>query len=242
MVFWDWLAYYRPAVLELLSGNNPHLIEGYFTPTLTLFPLIPFVLLGDIGTWLMFFTSLLSIAFVLWRYHASPIAIGAFMLSMLTVHSIALGNVEWLVMLGLIAPAPLAILLLTIKPQMSCIAILLICLNQYKSGGIVKLSQSLVPVILATLVSFCLYGFYPASWSIASPNNATLIPAILPLALAVSIKAFRDNDLLLAFGVSPCFAPRISPQAWMGALVPFSRNQWEMLAASVGTWIIFVMR
>ena len=120
----------------------------FFTPPWALIPLIPFALLLP-------FAGLAGLALV-----------SLFSLLFVSRHMLY-GNVEWLPLLGLLAPPPLAMLLYATKPQASAGLTALLLIAQWKAARWRGLLITLAPTIVLGVLSVIIWGLPP----VPGPNN-----------------------------------------------------------------------
>lgn len=242
----DWDETFRPAVLAWLSGGNPYHSGAHplYNPPWVLLPLLPFAVLPyEIGRAALLLASLAAFATVAKRFGASPLSMAFFLLCIPVWDSFTLGNVEWLVMLGLIVPRPAGMVLLAIKPQAGAVVMLFYAVEAIRSGGLRGIVRLLFPLAVVGALSLVMFG----AWPIESmrylafrgePMNYSFFPYTIPLGLALVIAAIRKRDIRYALPASPCFFPVVTPMSWGMAFLPIVGAPLEMAAATVSLWVI----
>jgi hypothetical protein len=234
----DW-GVFRSAVLALFSGQNPYSVgQGemrFFNPPWMLLPIAPLAALPPLtGLLLNGIISLLALLFVSRRLKLSKWEF--FLLAICPMHlqSMVFGNVEWLPLLGLLFPAPIALLFFTTKPQSTLGFILLTLLRQWKAGRWRGLALALAPTAVFAIISVVLWGLPP----VPGPNNPgqhSLFPFSLLLGIPALILALRNQDDRMAGFVGPFVSPYVTFHGYLPALLPF-RGKWMV----VGVVISFI--
>lgn len=208
----DWWTFINPAVHDTFSGLNPY-NESIRNPIWALILLSPFSLFHPkVGGALISTISYISFAFVALQMKAKPITFALLMLSPPVLFSAYIGNIDFLVALGLLMPPQIGLFFILIKPQVSIgVAIfwLIKCFNQ---GGIRKVFVTFFPVTLALLTSFIIYGFYllkPSNKMIIGWWNWSVWPEMLIVGLLLMVAAIRLKIFDLSVLASPFFSPYV---------------------------------
>ena len=240
----DWFCTFQNVALGLLAGDNPHLDIGYFNPTWAIFPLLPFALLGDSGYYLFALCGALIFGIVAYKFGASHFGMLLVLLSPFALTSLAMGNVESLALLGLLMPAPMAIVMLAIKPQLTICVILFLLIREARKGKR-KLLIALAPVVVLSIITIALYGFYPLRWIQYSgwvPVNASVFPWGLPLGVMLFWQSVRANNLLCALAASPFFFPAVTPAVYVVEMIALSSGSIPLLISNVSLWGLFLTK
>lgn len=241
----DWRDTYRPATLALLSGKSPYSIDIFFAAPWALIPMIPLALLPErMGRAILFIIGIVTFALIAHRLGASPISMIAFLLSPPVLHCLLNSNIEWLVLLGLILPPRWGLFFITIKPQLGIAVILFWLVEAWRQDSYLEIIHIFVPISLALLISFVLFGLWPMRFSIPLTYhfNASLWPYSLPVGLTLLITAIRKRKIEYAAGASPCLSPYVLFHSWSGALIALSSSTAEMIMAVIGLWILVIIR
>ena len=145
----DWQYTFYHAARMLLTGHNPYLVPTFNNPPWTLLPLIPFALLPEsIGTTFYFVFSVLAYAFVAHKLQARPLAFVAFMLSSPVLYGLYRLNIDALVLVGFVLPAPIGLFFVMMKPQMGMAMAMYWLVQAWKTGGIKKVALTFGPVVI----------------------------------------------------------------------------------------------
>lgn len=244
----DWHDAYRPAALNMIHGQSPYedTPAPFMNAPWTLLPFLPFALLpyqvGRVGVFLM---GLFSFAFVAYRLKAKPVIMLIFLTSASVIGCLNNGNLDWLPLLAIVMPAPVALIFAAMKPQIGIGIILYWLIISFRDGGIRQTIKVFAPLTVLTLLSFALYGFWFMKFTQMEGNINNM--SIFPYGMIVGIVALwlslrkRGNDRL-AIGASPFFAPYVSQFSWAAVLVPFFDRPWVLAAVSFVLWIPVIYR
>ncbi len=242
----DWNIAFYPATKLLLQGRNPYWIPFFHNPVWALIPLVPFALLGhSLGGALLFFFSLFTYAFVAYHFKGKPVALVALLLSPLVFYNQFLGNIDSLVLWGLLLPPPIGLFFIAIKPQIGIGIALYLAYSVWLEGGWRKLLLSFAPVTVALAISFLLFGNWVVSTSenVISANwNLSLFPWSIPIGLLLLFVAFRRRRLTVSLSASPFLAPYLSLGSWSIALFGLLDNNPLMVGSVFGLWLLYALR
>ncbi|HOA25681.1 MAG TPA: hypothetical protein PKI52_16850 [Aggregatilineales bacterium] len=241
----DWRTAFRPAARAMLLTGDPYQVEGFFNPPWTVLPMIPLAFLPEqIGAALMFVAGLAGFAFAAHRLGASPIVLGAFILSPPVMHSLLNGNIDWLPLVGFVLPPQIGLFFILIKPQMGLAVALFWLVEAWREGGLREVIRVFGPVGAALALSLALYGLWPlrSSQEVGLWWNASLWPMSIPIGLALVAAAVRSRRIEYAMGAAPCLSPYVLLHAWSGALAAILKHRVEALAAIAGLWLLVAIR
>lgn len=173
--------------------------------------------------------TLFSIIFRAFSYNKSPIPIALAILSLPTIWVLFMGNLDGLVLAGIILlpwGAPLALM----KPQLSAF-------------GLLAKRNSLIAGILWFLISFIIWGLWPMNflmvltpeWKAEWVQDITLFPWGLFIALPLLWLSRGDEDLLMAAG---SFAtPHLFPYHFILLMPAIARmNKFWMIICWAISW------
>lgn len=111
----DWKGTFYPSAHALLRGENPHRY-GLQNPAWVLFPLIPVALLPkELGVAVIFVLTFLGYGFVAFRLKKKIWAAAALLFSPFVIGNASTGNIDWLVVIGLILPRPIGLFLFSLN-------------------------------------------------------------------------------------------------------------------------------
>jgi hypothetical protein len=231
----DWDVF-REACLALLSGNNPYLVGvgemRFYNPVWTLVPILPFSFLPPLTG--LFLNALISIAVLMAVTRKLEMSIWEFfwvVISPMHLQSMLYGNIEWVPLLGILFPAPLAMVFFTTKPQATFGLILLTLLTQWRKESWKGLFLALAPTVVLFAVSLWLWGFPPVP-GIHNPGLRSLFPYSLIVGLPALLLSLKRSDVRLAAFVGPFVSPYVTFHGYLPALFPF-KGKWMALAVLV---------
>jgi hypothetical protein len=222
---WDWFHFFRPAAQALLRGENPYGVDGFYNPPWVMALFAPILLLPD---------RLVNVVFVLFQlvtfsligYRLSegkPLAVLLTLLSPFTVWGFMSGNIDWLVLLGLLCPPQLGLFLVLIKPQMGAGIALYWAIEAWKRGGWSETVRVFFPVSIAFALSFLIFGFYPTHYSGAvfiNQWNASLFPYALPLGLGLIVYAILRSKPFYAAAAGVFLSPYVGISSYAITILP----------------------
>jgi hypothetical protein len=243
----DWTIFYRPAALELVAGRSPYTVGSFFNAPWILIPLIPFAVLPfRMGVAALFATNIALFIYLGWRTSKRALSIVFLLLSLPVMISILFGQIDALVLLGLFLPRPIGLLLLLTKPQLGIFIALFWLIEAWREGGTVRVIRVFWPTVIAFLISFLLFGFWPAnpdlSGIINTDHNTSLWPGSLMIGVPLLIYAFRTRQQPFVLLATPFLSPYVAPQSWSIALLGLMQFEAEMIGASIASWGMFVYR
>lgn len=230
---WD---IFRSACLALISGENPYLVgEGhlrFFNPIWTLFPLVPLALFPPlVGQLLNAVVSVVTMLLVSRRLKLGHWGFFWIAISPMHVHSMVYGNVEWMPLLGLLFPAPVAMLFFTTKPQAAIGLILLTLLNEWRAARWKGVIVAVAPTIALAVSSVCVWGLPPVPGP-GNPGQHSLFPYSLLVGVPALVWALRTGDERWAAFVGPFVSPYVTFHGYLPALLPL-KDKWMVLAVLV---------
>lgn len=227
----DWKYSFRPAALDLLAGRSPYADSGFFNPPWLLLPLLPIALLSaPLGTAVMFILNLYSYIFAAFKLRMNAIILTVFVLFSGILLNSWNGNVEGLVVLGFLLPPQAGLFFVLCKPQFGIGVAAFWVIDAWIEGGFRQVVRVVTPVSVALVLSFALFGFWPAK----SPGlvdiwwSSSLFPYGVPVGCALLGVAIWKRDLRFAIASSPFFAPYVTLHTWavvwLGMLLLFPEN------------------
>ena len=238
----DWKGAFRRACLELLDGKSPYQITCFFNPPWILLPLLPIALLSPaLGCAVMYVLNFFSYLFVTLKLRTNFWLIIPFIfLSGMIVNS-SNGNIEGILALGFILPPQIGLFFVLAKPQMGVAVAIFWAVESWRMGGFQKTVRVFLPVGIAYIVSFLLFGFW-IKGSLQTVEvwwNASIFPKGVPLGLFLLAMAIWKREIKFAIAASPFFAPYLTWHTWaivwLGLLSLFPqkiRFQSEQLISS----------
>jgi hypothetical protein len=239
----DWSNSYRPAVLAFISGKSPYEEAIYFNPPWALIPLIPLAILPErIGYSLVFLCGICFVGYLAYELGAKPVTFIGILFSYPVLFMASYGQIDWLAMLGVLMPPQIGLFFVLMKPQIGLAISLYWLVEIYKSAGLASAIRTFLPVVLAFIVSFALYGFWPTyikHVNVFTTNvNASLWPYSIPIGVTCLIAALRTRRLNLAMISSPFLFPYVAAHGWTVALLGLLPMQVETIMAVLAIWLV----
>lgn len=244
----DWSLYFYPAVQNILNGQSPYWVEGFFSPVWVLIPLLPVALLSPaLGSVVMFIINLLAYTFVLVKMRMNVLAIILFVAFSGMLSGAFNGNIEGLAALGFILPPQVGLFFVLTKPQFGIGVAVFWFAQAWARGGMKQVAKVFLPVSIALLASFLLFGLWPLQAQALTDVwwDANIFPYGIPIGFILLGLAIWKNDIRFAICSSPFFSPYVAfhtwSVVWLGllALVPASwpwpalARIWERVRADV---------
>lgn len=224
----DWQAY-RAAALALLAGQNPyHAGWGIFRllyPPWALILILPYLLLShDAAFFAMSITSTVVLGLVARRFKLGTL--GTFFLISTPTHLYALGygNVVWLPWIGLLFPAPIALIFLSTKPHVTLVVILIILMREWDRAGLYGVIIAAAPTAVLTMIWLILWGFPDLGGE--NIGNVTFFPWSLLLGVPALILAMRHRSTRLAAFANPFLMPYTTFYGYLGTAFAFPFWAW----------------
>lgn len=228
----DWDVF-RAASLALLRGQNPYEVgsEGmrFFNPPWTVLLLVPVALLPRIpGLIVLALISTVSLLLVARRMGMGLWGSVLLVTSLMHIESMLNGNIEFLPWLGVLFPAPVALLFFAIKPQATAGAIALVLLGEMQDNGWVGLLKALAPTAALTALWLLIWG-PPPTKPFSDAINFSLFPYSLIVGLPALFYALARRDLRWAALAGPLLSPYVPFHTYLAVLFPL-RGVWLLLA------------
>ena len=241
----DWHETFYPSLQKAVSGENPYDVPTFRNAPWTILVLFPFALFSkDVGGVLFFIASLAGYAWVAYRLKARPLAFVVFLFSPPVVYGLRMLNVDVLVLIGFVLPAPIGLFFILIKPQMGIVMALYWLAESWREGGVNKVIKTFAPVTVSLALSFVLFGNWIAgrqSDLLDSFWNASLWPWALPIGLVLAALSVRDRRKDYGMAASPFLSPYLAYHSWASVLVGILQHEFVLVITVVGMWIAGVI-
>lgn len=242
----DWMRTFRPAALKIIHGQSPYSILSFSYPVWMLFPLIPIAILPvKIGNGILFFVQVLVLIFIAIKMGASPFSLAAFFLSFPILFMLLFGQIDWLVLTGLIFPPWAGLFFLLAKPQLGLIPALFLIIEEWRKNGFKKTLLTVTPVCVAFMISFLVYGawFLQLDYGfLTAKYNFSLWPSSISFGLFFIIYSIRKRKIEAALLANPLLSPYVGPHSWSGAMLAVLPYKLECILVSLSTWIIMYIK
>jgi hypothetical protein len=211
----DWRLTFYPATRLLLSGQNPYLVTTLHNPAWALIPLIPMALFGEkMGGAILFFVSVSVYALVARRFGKFWL----FLLSPIVIYALVFGNIDWLVLLGLLFPPSIGMFFVVMKPQMGIGIVLWWAWKAWKEKSLVK---TFTPIVVALLATFMVYGNW-LSGRTDDVINASWNMSIFPYSIPIGLYLIYKKKFI---SCSPFLSPYLMLGSWSVVLLELG-NKW----------------
>lgn len=237
----DWAFAFRPAVLAY--AEDPYQYE-FFNPPWALWVLAPFALLPppfDHGV--LMFVSAIVIAYVAKKMGAKPWTMLLVFLSPPVLDSLLCGQLEWLVLLGVVLPLSWGLPLMLIKPQVGLVVAawkIWMVHRRYvrnSSGGVGLQLTDFSLTIGVLIVSFLRHGFWPIHM-LDVMEQTFAWPYLIPVGLALVYMAYDAACLRAALMASPCLAPHAWPYSFSGVVIALADEPKLLAVVVAGMWAV----
>ncbi len=235
---------YLPAARALVALESPYQVQGFYAPPWALLPIVPLVWLPIEWVRPLFVLASMA-AFILTarRLGAGLRSSILLVFSYPVIVCLLCGSLEWLVFLGLLLPPQWAIFLLSVKPHVGVGAILYLLIDAWRQGRWRRLAQVIWPSAAAYLLSFLLFGFWPARFtdtvhrsSASGGWNATVWPFLIPVGCYFLWRGIQKRDEKLALAASPFFSPYVAAYSWSGFLLLMLSEPNLLLLTTLVLW------
>jgi hypothetical protein len=154
-------------------------------------------------------------------------------------------NVDVLVLIGFVLPAPVGLFFVIIKPQMGLVMVIFWLVEAWRQGGLQAVLKTFLPVKVAVLLSFVLFGNWLAGRQSDLPGsfwNASLWPWSIPTGLGLLMVSLRERPKELAMSASPFLSPYLAYHSWAAALPGLIQRDYELVTVVIGMWLVAVVR
>ncbi len=228
----DWDVF-RAAALALLHGQNPYEVGAggmrFFNPPWAAALLIPLALLPRLpGLIVLALVSTISLLLVARRMGMGLWGSVLLVTSLMHIESMLNGNIEFLPWLGVLFPAPVALIFFTIKPQATLGVIVLVLWAEWQDNGWVGLLKTLAPTAILTALWLLIWGLPPVRPA-ENASNFSLFPYSLFIGVPALAYALWRRDLRWAAFAGPLFSPYVIYHTYLALLFPL-RGVWLLLA------------
>jgi len=239
----DFRSYFYPATRLFWTGQNPYIVPGFYNPPWLLVLLGPFALLPErLAQSVFFAVALCALLLVCYRLGLGRLATLAFLLSFPTVYSLLYGNLEWLVLLGLVLPPWLGVFFVLIKPHVGVGVFLFWCVQAWRKKGANGVLALVWPVVLAVALSMLVYGPWPLGFVTAADNSTThqvnhsAWPWLLPLGFYLIFEIVKAPDLEKSLLIAPALSPHLVQGSWCGLFIALSDHPMAMVLSNLAMW------
>lgn len=239
---WNPLDFYNhllPASSALVTGGDPYR-HGVYVPSYVLFLIYPFTFLPQhLAGALWYLLGIAVCLVVLYKSGIRQKAIMLFFASPPIVHTFALGNLDWLPLLGLIVPIDCAAFFLLAKPQIGFgFQLALLLTGKLTWRGYVLLFLCSISLLAGLGKSPELVN---ATWNIAiRPYVWSVLIGLLLIWFSLSRN--RQLSLLELSILGPLLSPYVSVGNLSGVVLALTSKPKLLAWASAIGWLILLGR
>jgi hypothetical protein len=214
----DWKGAFQKASLELLSGRSPYNIGCYFNPPWALLPLLPIALLSPaLGSAVMYVLNFFLYLFVVWKLKINVWLIIPFIFFSGMLINSSNGNIDGFVALGFILPPQIGLFFISSKPQIGMAVAIFWLIESWRDGGVQKTLKVFLPIVIALVVSFLVFGFWISNGlngTDGNPWNTSIWPRGIPVGVILLAVSIWKREIKFAIAASPFFAPYLTIHSW----------------------------
>jgi hypothetical protein len=225
----------------MIQGYSPY-DYGAQSPPWFYIPLIPVALMSPaLGSAVIFVLSGCVFAFIAIKMRASKLTFGIFMVTPLIWSNSFNGNLDFLAAIGLILPPQIGLFFVLAKPQIGIGAAVFWLLSAWQKGRFREVARVFFPVGVAFLISFGMYGFWPAKIAatrLNDPFNTSFWPIGLVMGVVLLVSALRRKNFKHSFMSSLFLSPYVNLTSWSIAILGLLDDLPELIAAVVTLWIL----
>lgn len=240
----DWADIFRPAALALLQGKSPYEVQPVFNPPWIILGMLPIALLPvDISKTLMFLLTFLGYGVAAYRLKTGYINIAIFLINPFLLFGAMLGNIDWLVPLGLTLPPQIGLFLVLAKPQVGIGIAIFWLIEALRTGGFKEVVRIFAPVSIGFLLSFLVFGMWPLKTGQLSDVwwNISLFPFSIPIGIALLITAIQKRDISNSIASGAFLSPYFSPQSFSVPIFAIIKNRVLLIGVVISTWIVWMV-
>jgi hypothetical protein len=214
----DWKSAFRPACLEVLSGKSPCNIKAFYNHPWTLLPLLPIALLSPaLGSAVMYILNLFTYLFVAMKLKTNVWLIILFMFFSGMLGNSNVGNIDGIAALGFILPPQIGLFFISSKPQIGVAVAIFWLIESWRGGGVQKTLNVFLPVVIAGMISFLMFGFWISNGlngTTNNPWNASFGAKGVPIGAILLARALWKSEIKFAIIASPFLAPYLTTHSW----------------------------
>ncbi|MBA3870588.1 MAG: hypothetical protein H0X30_15710 [Anaerolineae bacterium] len=238
----DWLHWFLPAIARVWQGASPYADPGIFNPIWTFWLLLPVHFLPpSIATIAGFALPYVALVYVAVKFK-KPSIIAIVGLSHPFLQLAWYGNIDWLILFGLVEINALMPFFLLIKPQASA----LIMASWVRGRTIRQLAILFVPAIVALLLNALFYpdwlgNMVSVTGRLNQTTNFSFFPYSLIIGLPLLYLAYRKNNALYGAIASLLCSPYFFMHSLVPAFVLLTVSHKRLaIALNLFFWIIFI--
>jgi hypothetical protein len=239
----DWHRFYVPAIRAVWRGESPYAPQyGFFNPPWALALLVPFGADEAFGRAGLFVLAILTVVFAVHRLEGGLLSTAAVLLSLPMLNVLWDGNIDWLVLMGLLLPPRWGLFFAVVKPQVGAGVAIWWTVEAWRAGGWRGVWDLLWPVSATCLGSLVLFGLWPlrATDPVMRLYNTSLWPWSIPGGLVLLGWGVWKREVGPALAAAPLLSPHVILHSWLGVFVALVRHPAVLAVVVAGSWIVVI--
>lgn len=238
----DWRDSYRPAALLMLSGHSPFEIRSFYNAPWILIPLIPLALLPvRMGGATLVIINILIIFWLGKSFKVNPIMLA---ISFPAFFLILYGQIDGLVLSGLLLPQWLGVVLLSTKPQIGLWVIVFYFYEKILAKEWRKVLTLFFPLVACFTISFLMYGQWMTSDNMSTVinfgHNSSLWPTSMMFGIPLLLSGYRQQNIRYVMMATPLLSPYVGPHSWLIALLAIPWPSFFILTC-ISSWSFLIL-
>jgi len=243
----DWIRHFLPAILRLLSGGDIYSDPLVLNPPWTYLMLAPVgILPRSLAIWMGTLMAIAAIAYAAWKVR-KPYLIALVGISFPFMSLCLYGNLDWIVLFGVLFTNAASPFLLTVKPQAGALAIVgVLGKMRQQSKPLKDYVRLLLPfIVIAPILLILFPGFIQNFLGLderlpqVTNANFSLFPYTLPLVPILLWFAYKRGDPLLGVLASLAISPYFYFHSIIPAMFMIADRNWKWgLVVNLLTWLV----
>lgn len=209
----DFYVNFYSAARAVLQGRSPYEAPAYSSAPWGIIPFLPFALLpAMLARGVYFAFCLFLLAYMAWQLRANALAVAALFLSPTAIATLLVGNLDAMVVAGMMFPPAIGLVLLMIKPQIGAGVALYYLIDLGRTRRWMQAVRAFAPVTAAVVLALIVFpAWYTRMSSLpANPWNRSLFPYSIPAGLALLWISLRNRNPYFALASTPFLAPYLT--------------------------------
>src|SRR5512135_2392943 len=152
--------FYR-AARAVVAGGSPYEAPAYSSAPWGIIPLLPLAFLSPLAAHGVYFAACLFIlAYVGWRLKAGALAMVALFLSPTAIATLLVGNLDSIIITGMLMPPALGLLFLLVKPQIGAGVALYYLIDSVRERRLLEAIKIFAPIVAAIVLALLLFPIW----------------------------------------------------------------------------------
>lgn len=148
-------------------------------------------------------------------------------------------NVDWIAILGFLLPPQIGLFFVLLKPQIGLGVAIFWFVEAWRRGKIKEVVKVFAPVTLAYILSFIIFGFWPARYLELPESvwNTSMFPYSIAIGLVLLGLAIKNRSLNYSITASPLLSPYVAWYTWPVSILGLLPSQVSVWLAVAGLWL-----